>query len=291
MNGDCRSVTDQILAAIDYGKLSREETERRLVALIDAEAARQDGPADMARVNACEDLLMAMHTHGTMNFESNLLANQAAVHERCRAWNRRREALGRRGHVLAAVAAAIVVLVGVGGGVRWRWLAGTSTPDGQQYVIQQREIGIETIRRAIAEHTDVTEITTDDRDRFVSFLGFDPDVPDVIQGKWEANGFYAMVFPDVIQVTAKYVATEENSESFVYSVVYYTSLSNAYITFEQDAEGNQELYRDTLVYESNNEGRTSLSWREDAVVNYISGSISLESGRCIVDELIGGAAP
>lgn len=289
MNGDCRSVTDQILAAIDYGKLSREETERRLVALIDAEAARQDGPADMARVNACEDLLMAMHTHGTMNFESNLLANQAAVHERCRAWNRRREALGRRGHVLAAVAAAIVVLVGVCGGVRWRWLAGTSTPDGQQYVIQQREIGIETIRRAIAEHTDMTEITTDDRDRFVSFLGFDPDVPDVIQGKWEANEFYAMFFPDVVQIGIRYAAKEEK-KSLVYAMYYYTSLENAYSTFEQDAEGEYIKLRGVNIYETTNEGRTSLTWIKNTTVTHIAGNITLDEGRCIADKLLGGDA-
>lgn len=290
MNGDCRSVTDQILAAIDYGKLSREETERRLVALIDAEAARQDGPADMARVNACEDLLMAMHTHGTMNFESNLLANQAAVHERHRAWKRRREALGRRGHALAAVAAAIVVLVGVGGGVRWRWLAGTSTPDGQQYVIQQREIGIETIRRAIAEHTDVTEITTDDRDRFVSFLGFDPDVPDVIQGKWEAGTYGVLVTPDAIRLAVQYTSDQE-SESLKYSMYYYTSFEDAYSTFEQNSTGAYKLHQGVAVYEASNEGRITLTWKEDATVYRLAGNIALDEGRSIVNTLLGGDAP
>ena len=287
MNGACGSVKDQILAAIENGKLSREETERRLVALIDAEAAKRDAPADMALVNACEDLLMALHTHGTMTFESNMLANQAAVQERRRACGRGK-ALSRGGRALAVVAAAIVVLVGVCGGLRWRWLSGSSTPDGQQYVIQQQEIGIETIQRAIAEHTGVTEITTEDRDSFVSFLGFEPKVPEVIREKWTAKGFYAMIFPDLIQITVRYGTTEESKEDFNYSMLCYTSLNNAYSTFEQDVEGNQRIYQDIMLYESNNSGRTSLSWRKDTVVYYVSGNLSLEEGRSIVDELIGG---
>lgn len=286
MHGACGSVKDQILAAIENGKLSREETERRLVALIDAEAAKRDAPADMALVNACEDLLMALHTHGTITFESNMLANQAAVQERRRAC-RRGKALSRGGRALAAVAAVIVVLVGVFGGLRWRWLSGSSTPDGQQYVIQQQEIGIETIQRAIAEHTGVMTITTEDRNSLVSFLGFEPNVPDVIQEKWVADEYYAIVFPDMIQIGINYTAGEER-ESLIYAIYCYTALENAYSTFEQDAEGEYKKLRGAKIYEVTNEGRTSLTWIRGATVSRISGDFVLDEGRNIVDKLLGG---
>lgn len=288
MHGACGSVKDQILAAIENGKLSREETERRLVALIDAEAAKRDAPADMALVNACEDLLMALHTHGTITFESNMLANQAAVQERRRAC-RRGKALSRGGRALAAAAAVIVVLVGVFGGLRWRWLSGSSTPDGQQYVIQQQEIGIETIQRAIAEHTGVTEITTEDRDSFVSFLGFEPKVPEVIEGAWSVKMYYAVFYPDMVRLTVQY-ASEENTV-LKYSKYYFTSADNAYNTFEQDAEGEYRLFQGISAYEASNEGRTTLTWTEDATVSRIAGNITLAEGRNIVNTLLGGNTP
>lgn len=46
-----------ILQAIDYGHLPPRETQRRLLNIIQAEAARTDAPTDETKIHACMDLL------------------------------------------------------------------------------------------------------------------------------------------------------------------------------------------------------------------------------------------
>lgn len=55
MSFDGRSCyIDQILHSIDDGRLSYEETERRLQKLIDDETYQLDHPADAALISACQ---------------------------------------------------------------------------------------------------------------------------------------------------------------------------------------------------------------------------------------------
>lgn len=46
-----------ILQAIDYGHLPPRETQRRLLNIIQAEAARTDAPTDETKIHTCMDLL------------------------------------------------------------------------------------------------------------------------------------------------------------------------------------------------------------------------------------------
>ena len=65
------SIEYQILTAIDFGHLSYDETERRLQQLIDLEVNQTERPADPVLLDACYDLLLQMHTHGSIAFQSN----------------------------------------------------------------------------------------------------------------------------------------------------------------------------------------------------------------------------
>ena len=57
MNGAGGTAVKQILKAIENGTLPTDETQRRLMALIENEANRMDGPADEELISACMDLL------------------------------------------------------------------------------------------------------------------------------------------------------------------------------------------------------------------------------------------
>lgn len=55
-NGDTRSCINQILNAIEYGRLSIEETEGRAQNLLNNEIAQTNEAAHMGMVNACQSL-------------------------------------------------------------------------------------------------------------------------------------------------------------------------------------------------------------------------------------------
>ena len=70
MDSDRHHCADQILEAIEYGQLSKEEIERRLNKIIDDELSEPvDADYDATKVELCNSLLWQLRTHGRVKMQ------------------------------------------------------------------------------------------------------------------------------------------------------------------------------------------------------------------------------
>ena len=282
MNGDNRSCEDQILRAIDYGNLPQEEIERRLRNLIEVEISRTDAPADLEMIDACQSLLLEMHGQSD---QLRISAEKAAETDREIPDNDRlRFHSPRMVFRIVAVTALLIMIVTISSvSLRLYWLEGHSTPDEQQYIVQSHEIDMSVINAAIAEHTEFTEIETENQEDLYTFLGFQLNIPIALQDIWTAESYNAIIAFEQIQITTFYTDAENNT--LVYAINLFTDPSNARLTFEQNAEGVIWDISGNSIYVARNENRLSLVWSNDMVVYFLSGSISDEDVPLILYEI------
>lgn len=287
MSGDHRSYKDQILNAIEDGTLSHEESERRLQELIDSEINRKDGPADMELIDACQSLLwilsntpqpVALHT------EQSLASLQMRLAKR----KQRQRVAVITTRAIAIAAIFLVLFVGVGGLLRWEWFSRYSTPDEQQYVIQGYVIDPQIIARSIAEHIDNVRLETKDYSEVLTFLGFDPCIPQHLVDHWDARNFFVSITPDMIYISTLYLNNDGNARQLTLDSFFCTSVENAYITFEQNQTGKIEMVNDYPVYVSENEGYSVACWLRKNLVLMLSSEGNYSELRTILVSEIGG---
>lgn len=278
MNGDLRPELGQILRAIDFGDVSHEDIERRINALIEAEIEKTDGPADMAMIEACQALLMQLHDCHPDTACIGSAGVQNDEQKPCRKF------IGWR----IAIAAAVIVLVVGAVGYRYQWLEGTSTLDGQQYIVQGHEITTSMIETAIAEHSGYAQCQIQDIAELISFLGFDPCIPSELAGKWQAEQFNVLVSPSFIQVSTSYASISVTNHDLVYSQIWFMNAENAFMSVEQNANGMVFCVQSTDVYISQNNERILLSWQKGLSANLLSGTECEDVLIRLVQELIGG---
>lgn len=287
MNGDTRSCVDQILNAIEYGHLSIEETERRVQKLLDNEIAKTAEAADMGMVNACQSLLWELKTHGQIPYEDHSERIRAAVEKEYSAWtrHRRRQQLALK---LGSVAAVFLLVAGIGISLHWEWFSVNSTPDGQQYVVQGHEITAQMIETAIAEHQGLQTYDVEDMMQLASLLGFEPDVPASLNNEWASKRCTLTFFPYYIQIRVRYINSAENKNDIVLTRYYFSDAENAYLTFEQSADGTHTTLENTDIYLSENEGRRTCVWHDQLTVSNLVGDISEEESLILVKAILGG---
>lgn len=278
MNGDLRPELGQILRAIDFGDVSHEEIERRLNALIEAEIEKTDGPADMAMIEACQALLMQLHDCHPDTACIGSAGVQNDEQKPCRKF------IGWR----IAIAAAVIVLVVGAVGYRYQWLEGTSTLDGQQYIVQGHEITTSMIETAIAEHSGYAQCQIRDNAELISFLGFDPCIPPELAGKWQAEQFDVLVLSGFVQISTRYVSKTAEYHDLAYSQIWFTSAEEAFVSIEQSDEGKLIKVLSADIYISQNSERTLFSWQKGLSVNLLSGTDHQDILMEAVREMIGG---
>lgn len=278
MNGDLRPELGQILRAIDFGDVSHEEIERRLNALIEAEIEKTDGPADMAMIEACQALLMQLHDCHPDTACIGSAGVQNDEQKPCRKF------IGWR----IAIAAAVIVLVVGAVGYRYQWLEGTSTLDGQQYIVQGHEITTSMIETAIAEHSGYAQCQIRDNAELISFLGFDPCIPSELAGKWQAEQFDVLVLSGFVQISTRYVSKTAEYHDLAYSQIWFTSAEEAFVSIEQSDEGKLIKVLSADIYISQNSERTLFSWQKGLSVNLLSGTDHQDILMEAVREMIGG---
>ena len=278
MNGDLRPELGQILRAIDFGDVSHEEIERRLNALIEAEIEKTDGPADMAMIEACQALLMQLHDCHPDTACIGSAGVQNDEQKPCRKF------IGWR----IAIAAAVIVLVVGAVGYRYQWLGGTSTLDGQQYIVQGHEITTSMIETAIAEHSGYAQCQIRDNAELISFLGFDPCIPSELAGKWQAEQYDILLLPNFVQINIKYASSSKSDHDIVYTQSWFLNVKEAFMSIEQNAEGESFRIESTDVYMSQNSERILLSWQEGLSANLLSVEGDMDTIMKVVQEMIGG---
>lgn len=287
MSFDGRSCyIDQILHSIDDGRLSYEETERRLQKLIDDETYQLDHPADAALISACQTLLIQLHSHGKISFESHLDSNWQALQSALARRQQRIRFWSKWGSIAAAM--VLVVATTVLGAFHFNWFEQTSSPDQQQYMVQGREITLQMIESAIAEHDEFATFTVDNLSQLEQYLGFDPLIPSELQNGLSMKRCNVAFFPEEILVGISYMRDMDESYGLTLTVDYYTDMSNAFMNIEQNEEGGYVTIEGVPVYISKNINETVACWQEGNAVYSLSISALLKDYESIITEFLGG---
>ncbi len=288
MNGESGTAVKQILLAIENGALSPEETQRRLIELIQKEANRTDGPADEKLISACMDLMERLQGREYAEDEARIAAlNQRiadAIQKKKRSQERRRTTF----RLVGAIAAVVVLLVGIGIPLRWTWFESWSTPDEQQHVIMGNEITVDMVATAIAENEAKEPIVVSDFSEFEKHLGFDPRIPSVLCDEWVADYGMIQYFSGYIQINTIYINSESPNKSITCTVSYFTDVEYAYFSFEQTHEGKLKQIDNLDLYISENVERTSVCWYNEMMHARLSGEVDVDYAVTLFLELITG---
>ena len=284
MDGERKSCTERILSAIEYGKLSNDETERRLCELVEAEVNKTDSEADMELIKACQSLLWRLHTHGDIPYDSHYDANKAKIDQRLKRNTLVSNTVKSVSKMLAAAAAVVLVVLGLRGDLHWSWLEHDDTFDQQQHIITGNEIGVELIQSAIAEHGDDGQIRVSSPKELADHISFVP-MPLEINEAWEFSFADITTNPIYICIDAQYVHTEHQS-TVTYTTVLFTDAEDAYYTFEQSADGKSLVVDGHNVYATTNLHRTVMSWTDGLVLVRLSGEYQEQEGLLIVKSLL-----
>ena len=261
MNGAGGTAVKQILKAIENGTLPTNETQRRLMALIENEANRTDGPADEELISACMDLLERLQGRTYAEEEARI----AALNQRIAAAIAKKEKQRRMASMaVRLVAAAAVILLFVG--VRVSWFEHSNTPDGQQHIITGQEITVEMVQAAIAENAGKGSFENAELSDLQGILGFDPGIPDTIADDWHASVCDVLFLRSSIQVSSAYENQNDIAGTLIYIQNYYSSVDDSYLTFEQTDKGKETQIAAQTVYLSNNIDRVVACWCNENVI-------------------------
>lgn len=285
MDGERKSCTERILSAIEYGKLSNDETERRLCELVEAEVNKTDSEADMELVKACQSLMWQLHTHGELPYDSHYDENKAKIDQRLKRNTLVSNTVKSVGKMLAAAAAVVLVVLGLRGDLHWSWLEHNDTFDQQQHIIAGNEIGVELIQSAIAEHLDEGVIQTSDISVIRSEFEFVP-IPEQIQGTWNFDTALAFLAPDMIQLDVSY-KNSNSGHTALYTVIVFSSAEDAYFAFEQSDVGCVAEVSGNRIYAAQNIDKPVLCWTKGLALIRVAGDIDESDGLSIIEFLIG----
>lgn len=285
MDGERKSCTERILSAIEYGKLSNDETERRLRELVEAEVNKTDSEADMELIKACQSLMWQLHTHGELPYDSHYDENKAKIDQRLKRNTLVSNTVQSVGKMLAAAAAVVLVVLGLRGDLHWSWLEHNDTFDQQQHIVAGNEIGVELIQSAIAEHLDEGVIQTADISVIRSEFEFVP-IPEQIQGTWNFDTALAFFAPDMIRLDVSY-KNSNSGHTALYTVIVFSSAEDAYFAFEQSELGCVAEVLGNRIYAAQNIDKPVLCWTKGLALIRVAGDIDESDGLSIIEFLIG----
>ena len=285
MDGERKSCTERILSAIEYGKLSNDETERRLCELVEAEVNKTDSEADMELIKACQSLMWQLHTHGDIPYDSHYGENKAKIGQRLKRNTLISNTAKSVGKLLAAAAAVVLVVLGLSGDLHWNWLEHNDTFDQQQHIIAGNEIGVELIQTAIAEHLDEGFLQTSDISVIHTEFEFAP-IPEQLHETWHFDSAMVFTGPDMIRLDINY-RNADSEHTMLYTIIMFTSAEDAYFAFEQSEAGYVTDILGNHVYVSQNIDELVMCWTQGLAAVRITGVLEESEGMAIIESLIG----
>lgn len=287
MNGDRGAAVKQIMKAIEYRTLPTDEIQRRLMELIQKEANRADGPADEELISACVDLMEHFQGREYVEDKARISAlNQRladAIQKKQRSQERRHTAF----RTVSAIAAVLVLIVGIGIPLRWTWFERWSTPDEQQHVIMGQEITVDIVASAIAETESKEPIVISNFSEFEKNLDFDPGIPSNLGDEWIAEYGSIRYFSGYVQIVAIYARSNVPDARITCTISYFTDVEYAYFAFEQSRKGKVQSIQGMDIYVSNNIERSSATWYSNNMYVQVVGMVSSEEAVELLLRLIG----
>ena len=238
MNNERERSVRTILAEIEYGRLSAEETERRLNRMIDRELCGPlDRPVNTDLVDLCSALILKLHGVETSS-GSDEAAIAGLMDRICRSQRKTHRRRFLRPALIAA-AVLIAVIISSFGVIRLQWFAGYSSEDQEQYIIEGHEIT--TGKTAVANITTYAEkdksIRTDSLEELTAFLGFDPHLPQEIYPNYKPNVYFGIISGTSVWAECFYLnasvrlpegqtASDNISDTILYTIQWYPSLKD-----------------------------------------------------------------
>ena len=276
---------EQIKADIASKKLTYPQIRERLETLIEHEYSKEGGP-DVDLVIACEDLLWRLGTDNAP-FVTHEDQYKEAIRSRIEASQRTRQI---KKPVLRFVAALVVMVLILGGAevfLHWEWLEQSDTDDQQQHIIQGYVVDPELVEKAIADESGVKTISTTDYQELRDFLGF--DLPQTIFiDNWEVEHYYVIIQPTQIMIDILYSKKDAYQAQLTLDLRLFTSNENAFISYEQEANGTIEPVENIDIYFSNNSGNNAAVWTITNCSYRLHSRIDKDQIIGIVQQLIGG---
>lgn len=285
MDGERKSCTERILSAIEYGKLSNDETERRLCELVEAEVNKTDSEADMELIKACQSLMWQLHTHGELPYDSHYDENKAKIDQRLKRNTLVSNTVKSVSKMLAAAAAVVLVVLGLRGDLHWSWLEHNDTFDQQQHIIAGNEIGVELIQSAIAEHLDKGVLQLSDISVIHTEFEFAP-IPEQLHETLHFDSAMVFTGPDMIRLDISY-RNADSEHTMLYTIIMFTSAEDAYFAFEQSEAGYVTDILGNQVYVSQNIDELVMCWTQGLAAVRITGVLEESEGMAIIESLIG----
>lgn len=282
MNGSISQMIAEIKAAVANGTLSIAEMERRLIETINRELHQTMRAADLGLIEACQSLLLELHTHKIDTqkisipvepaLEAKITANMAAVQARV-AGRKRIRRIGKNALRIAIATAAVLALVFATEFLFLReWLGGTSTEDQQDYLVHGTVVDPGTVQSATAgEDVEFRECYSEDFAEVSSILTFEPPMPTWIPEGWTLLGYYAFAVDSQEQFAATYQKAGVQ-KFFTYEVRAIHDLGEDIKTYaEQNEHGiERRLENGQLVYLSMNLEIPTCIWSKDEKAFFLS---------------------
>lgn len=241
-----------ILQAIDYGHLPPRETQRRLLNIIQAEAARTDAPTDETKIHTCMDLLERLQGEQKPIAPARVDALRqhiAAAHQK----NERKRQ--KRKKIMAAAAcsaAAIAVAFAVSHPLLWyeNW----TTSDEQQHFVTSHEIAIEMLETAVADPMLPTDDTVEVQSiaALDALIGRKTGIPEMVNGQWELQHRYVNFTRSGISISLMYVNAADAQQTIVGVINLISNPQYMMLSFEQSYEGTIQQFDGLNFYITEN---------------------------------------
>lgn len=259
--------------SIQTGKMTTEEFKDRLRQIIDTELLKDDEEVDIDLIKACESYFTHLHGKEEPLSEEERQQQWATIQDRIKTQGTKKRTF-RNAPVYAAIAIAAILILLFGISIKFQWFLPSSTPDGQQYVITGKEVSIETISSAIADHQSYDGIVTKNKNELIDFLGFPLEeiIPDI--NGWNIEFYQATFLPETIILNILYSNNLQEDDVLRYTVRWITDYNQFLYSVEQNEEGETLQINGQNVYRSVNFEDISYSWIKNSAIYSLSGNSS-----------------
>ena len=290
MGPDRQIIADQILKAIDYGNLPRDEIERRLNQIIDTELdVPSNTEINQEKVDLCSSLLHQLYTHGVIDHDETMEKSKEAVIKRF-AKHKKRVSIAK--YAIRSIAAALILVIGLSLFniiPPIRWFTGTSTDDEQQYIVQGHVISTQTIANAIAEHEGNDSYVADSEELVNEYLGFDIGLSETLIQDYKAQMYYVSIVPEYINIICDYVKGTDGKESRIRIIkTVFIDTDYALFTYEQDATGDMIRICNYDVYRFINTEYVNYLWLDNNIMYNVNSNDQFSSLTSIIEDIMLG---
>lgn len=285
MGIDRQKTADQILQAIEFGNLPRDEIERRLNWIIDNELSGSiTSHVDSNMIDLCNSLLLQLQTHGKVSFTDNAEMIKKVVAEKYESWKQKSSSVKTRVRYAAAFVVLVIIMSLPAILPSIRWQNKISTPDEQQYIIEGHEITTQTVAHAIESHNGSGSLITASKEEVDTFLGYKANLPSKVIDIYTASKYYTTILPERIDCLCEY-AMESGSPAVRLKVSMYNNINDMYVQLEQLQVGKSTKVGNVTVYCSENINSRNYTWIQNNEVFVLSLNHSNEDAIHIISEL------